>query len=430
MKFKIFLLPALLAFIPVYAQKWTLDSCINYAIDHNISVKTAVLDRKSAELSVNEAKDAFLPQAEAQMSQSFNFGRGLTAENTYAQRNTRQTGWSVGVSVPLFQGLRNVRNLDYSRARLRAVAEECEVAKDNVELQVISQYLQVLYCGEVLDVALEQERLSTVQRDRTRVLVEEGKLPELDLTQAISQVAQNHLAVVNAQNDRQLALLELSQLLQLDSMDGFDICPLSGMGQPLLSAGEVYSSALINNHSIRAGQLEIEAADKNIRLAKTGYIPKLSFNVGIGSSYYSVSGMSNAPFHRQMRDNFNTALGFSLSIPLFDAFATRNSIRRAEVSRTTAMLHLDDARSNLYKSINRAYQEAVAAESRHEAAQVAEHASKAAMEAMEVKYQFGRANATELEQTRSEYIKARMDVVQARYETLLRRRILQFYNRN
>ena len=184
-----------------------------------------------------------------------------------------------------------------------------------------------------------------------------------------------------------------------------------------------------NNHALRAGRLEIEAADKNISLAKTGYYPRLSFNAGVGSSYYKISGFENAPFHRQMRDNFNTSLGFTLSIPLFDAFATRNSVRRAEVSRTTAMLRLEDTRSNLYKAIKQAYQQAIAAESRHEAALVAEEATKAAMEAMDVKYQYGRANATELEQARSEYIQARMSTVQARYETLLRRRILEFYNR-
>lgn len=157
------------------AEKWSLDSCINYAISHNISVRNAMVDRSSAELGVTEAKDAFLPQAQAQASQSFNFGRGLTAENTYANRNTSQTGWSVGVSLPLFQGLSAVRQLDYSRAYLKTVAEQVEATKDNVELQVIVQYLQVLYSGELEDVASEQKRLSEVQLERSRILVEDRK---------------------------------------------------------------------------------------------------------------------------------------------------------------------------------------------------------------------------------------------------------------
>lgn len=417
------------ASVDALADGWSLDSCINYAIEHNITVKTRQLDCYSAELGVIESKNAFLPQAEASASQSFNFGRGLTAENTYADRNTSQFGWSVGVSVPLFQGLSAKRRLDYSRANLLAVAEECEAAKDNVELQVIAQYLQVLYCGEMLDVATEQERLSKVQLERSRILAEEGKIAELEVTQADAQVAQNHLSVVNAQNDRMLALLDLSQLLQLPTMDGFDVQPLGDGVGPRPSANEVYTSALQSNHALRAGRLAIEAADKNITLAKSGYLPRLSFNAGIGSSYYHIGGVPNAAFHRQMRDNLNTSLGFTLSVPLFDAFATRNSIRRAEVARNTAVLQLEDAESSLYKAINQAYRQLLAAESRYEAAQVAESATKAAMEAMDVKYEFGRANATELEQARSEYIQARMSTVQARYERILRSRILDFYYR-
>lgn len=411
------------------AEKWSLDSCINYAVSHNISVKNAMVDRYSAELGVTEAKDAFLPEAQAQASQSFNFGRGLTAENTYANRNTSQTGWSVGVSLPLFQGLSAVRQLDYSRAYLKTVAEQVEATKDNVELQVIAQYLQVLYAGELEDVASEQKRLSEVQLERSRILVEEGKLPELELTQAEAQVAKDNLSVVNARNDRMLALLDLSQLLQLPSSDGFDVRPLPEEQSRTLSSDEVYTSALQSNHGVLAARYETEAADRNIRLAKTGYLPRLSFNAGIGSSYYHLSGFENAPFHRQMRDNFNTSVGFTLSIPLFDAFATRNRVRRAEVAMTTARLRQEDVCSNLYKSIQQAHLQAVAAESKLEAAIVAEDATRAAFEAMEVKFEFGRANSTELEQTRAEYIKSRISTVQSRYELILRRRILEFYNR-
>ena len=410
-------------------EKWSLDSCINYAINHNISVRNSKNDRYSAELGVTEAKDAFLPQANAQAGQSFNFGRGLTSENTYANRNTTQTGWNVGVSVPLFQGLSAVRQLDYSKAYLKAVAEQVEATKDNVELQVIVQYLQVLYSGELEDVACEQKRLSEVQLERSRILVEEGKIPELELTQAEAQVAKDNLSVVNARNDRMLALLDLSQLLQLPSTDGFDVKPIADGPVSTLSADGVFTSAMQSNHGVLATRYEADAADRNIRLAQTGYLPRLSFDVGIGSSYYHLNGFTNQPFHRQMRDNFNTSLGFTLSIPLFDAFATRNRVRRAKVAKTTALLRQEEVSSNLYKSIQQAYFQAVVAENRLDASIVAERAAKAAFEAMEVKFEFGRANSTELEQVRAEYIKSRISTVQSRYELLLRRRILEFYNR-
>lgn len=413
-----------------HAEIWTLDSCITYAVSHNIQVKMRALDTYNAELQVTEAKDAFLPQASADVSQSFNFGRGLAADNTYAKRNTAQTGWNIGANIPLFQGMSAIRRLDYAKANLSAIAEQCEAAKDNVELQVIAQYLQVLYCGEMINVALEQLRLSDVQLKRTCVLVEEGKVPELDRTQAESQVAQNELSLVNARNDRTLALLELTQLLQLPTMDNFDIAPIEDSLSEITPAHEVYISALQSNHAIRAGRLSMDAAAKNTELARTGYLPRLSFNLGIGSSYYNVSGIGNPSFGRQMRDNFNTYLGLSLNIPIFDAFSTRNSIRRAKAAETSARLQLDDNESTLYKAICQAYQNAMAAKAKLSAARVAEKATKEALDAMQMKFDFGKATPTELEQSRSEYIRARATAVQSLYELSLRKKILDFYSKD
>ncbi len=412
------------------ASSWSLDSCINYALQHNIQIQRQTLNQKTAELSVTEAKDAFLPQLQAGANQSFNFGRGLTSDNTYANRNTSQFGWNVSLSLPLFQGLSAIRRLDYSRTYLSVIAQQCEAAKDDVTINVIAQYLQVLYSQEMLEVAREQARMSEVEYNRRKELLEAGKIPELDLIQSESQVAQDRLTVVNSQNDYATALLDLAQLLQLPSTDGFDILPLPDTFDTPLSAQEVYNNALNINHALSAARLSVKAADKNISVAKTGYIPRLSFNAGLGSSYYNLSGGDNPPFHRQMRDNFNKSLGFSLSIPIFDAFSTRNSVRRAQVQKLMAELDYEDACNTLYKSIQQAYQQAVAAINKQSASQTACTATKSALEAMTEKYNYGKANATEYEQAKSEYIKASSQAVQAKYEAMLRMRILRFYNEN
>ncbi len=407
---------------------WSLDSCINHAIKHNIIVRTRNIESTSAELDVVEAKDRFLPQLDAGVSQTFNFGRGLTSDNTYADRNTSQLGWSVNLSLPIFQGLSAKRRLDYAKANMRSVLENAEAAKDDVTLRVIAQYLQVLYCAELHGVALEQVRMSKVELDRREILLEAGKIPELDLTQARSQLAQDELTAVTTLNDRQLALVELAQLLQLDDVNGFDIMPLSDTQTILPDAQTVYENALRNNHAIKASMLSIAAADKNISLAKSGYLPRLSFNVGLGSSYYNISGIDNDSFHRQMRDNFNKSLGFTLSIPIFDAFTTRNSERKARLQLVNARLQYEDTRSALFKAIQQAYYQAVAAQSKRRAGDVAVKAAKDALDAMQEKYNYGRANATEFEQAKTSYIKAVSEAVQAKYETLLRMRILEFYN--
>ncbi len=306
--------------------------------------------------------------------------------------------------------------------------ENIEAAKDDVTLQVMSQYLQVLYCGELLDVAKEQVRISTVELERQQVLFEAGKIPELDLTQARSQLAQDQLTEVTSANDRRIALVDLAHLLQITDLTDFEIAPLSDEQTLLPDAATIYANALGINHAIKASELNIATADRQISLAKTGYIPRLSLNAGLSSAYYKISGIENPSFARQMRDNFNKSIGFTLSIPIFDAFSTRNAVRKAQVQRLNAELQYENATTTLNKAIQQAYYQAEAASAKLSAGITAREAAREAMDAMQEKYNFGRANATEFEQAKTTYIKASAEAVQAKYEALLRMRILQFYN--
>lgn len=420
------------AFPMVANEAWSLDSCISYAISHNITVKSRELNVMSGDLDITDAKDRFLPNVSAGAQQSFSFGRGLTADNMYANRNTSQFGWSVQMSVPLFQGLRNVRNLDYTKANYRMLVEQLESAKDDITLSVIAQYLQVLYYEEMYKVSLEQLRLSQVELERRQELLNAGKIPELDILQAESQVAQDELSAVTALNNQNLALLDLAQLLELRSTEGFSIMPLDSesLEMALPSPEEIYEHALQDNHTILASKLGVEVAGKYIKLAQSGYLPTLSFSAGLGSSYYKTSGYDNENFSNQMRHNLSESLGFSLNIPIFDSFTTRNSIRKAKVQQISAELQLNDAEIQLYKAITQAHAQAVAAEKRMKSSEVAERSTGAALDAMREKYNYGKANATEFEQAKSSYIQAVSESVQAKYESVLRRRILEFYYNN
>jgi outer membrane protein len=318
----------------------------------------------------------------------------------------------------------------YAKANLRKILYDYEAAKENITLSVISQYLQVLYCGEILDVAQKQKDLSTVQLARSQELLDAGKIPELDIYEAKSQLAQDELSVVNATNDYELALVDLMQMLELKPGGDFTVTPLSDEETEMLGANQVYENALSNNNSILSAKQSIEVADRSIELAKSGYLPRLSFNAGVGSSYYKISGLENSSFGSQMKDNYNTYLGFSLSVPIFDAFSTRNSIRKAQVSKINAELQLQDAQNQLYKSIQQAFYQYVASKKKYEASEVAEASSQQAFVAMREKFSYGKANATEFEQSKTAYIKSMSERVQAKYETILRYRILLFYNKH
>ncbi|MBO5455162.1 MAG: TolC family protein [Muribaculaceae bacterium] len=430
MKHTVISLLLLISGFSANATAWSLDSCITYAIEHNLTIKSQDIEQMGGELSVTEAKDRFLPTLSAGANQSWDFGRGLTSENTYANRNTSMFGWNANLSLPLFQGLSAVRQLKYAHANLKMLTEQKEAAKDEVTLSVISYYLQALYSREMLAVNEEKARLSKVQLERQRTLLEAGKVPEVDVIQAEAQVANDELSVVTAGNDYQLALIDLAKVLEFEDVENFEILPLPDEAVNLLSADEVYNNALNSNHSILAARQSIDVADKAITVAKSGYLPRLNFNAGLGSSYYTVSGIDGSSFGKQMRDNFSKTLGFSLSVPIFDAFSTRNQIRQAKVRRLNAELNLIQQQSELHKTIRQAYYQALGAEKKYQAGETAVSAAKAALDAMTEKYNYGKANATEWEQTQSTYITSLAQQVQAKYEMILRNRILLFYNKH
>ncbi len=412
------------------AEVWSLDSCVNYAVAHNLTVQGSRLNIMDGELSLTEAKSSFLPSVRGSASESFSFGRGLTSANTYADRNTSNFQWGVSLDLPLFQGTAEYHRLKVAKSNLTKLLYEYEAAKDNVTLNVVSQYLQVLYAKEVCESYASQLALSTYEVERQKALVEAGKVPEADLLDAESQMAQDRLQLVTAQNDVQIALVELANLLQLPSVEGLDVMPVSE-GEPIIPTAEaVYNSALIHNNSIMASRQGITVAENQISLAKAGYIPQLGFGSSVGSSYYTVSGYPNESFGSQMRHNFSTYVGLTLSVPIFDAFSTRNSVRRARLQKITAELELDQRSTELYKAVQLAYYQAKGARDRYFTSQETLQKTSASFKATQEKYNLGRSTPAEFEQAKNNLSRMQISSIQAHYEYLLRHRILVFYQNN
>jgi len=409
------------------AEDWTLQQCIDYALEHNIEVKLREQDVEAGRLQVADGKHSFLPQVSANASQSFNFGRGLTSENTYANRNTSSFQVGASVSIPIFSGLRNSRTLEQAKLNLRQITWQLEQVRDNVTLNVISQYLQVLYNKEVMETASNQVELSSHELTRRNALAEGGKIAEVEILEAESQLAQDKLTLVNATNDYNLSLLELTQLLQLDSNENFNVVPLEGDDPVIPSAMSVYNHALGINSSVMAAESNIDVAKAGIGVAQSGYIPTLSFNGGAGSSYYKLNGVDNLSFGKQMRENYSTYIGFSLNIPIFDALNTRTSVKRARVQFISAQLQAEQVKDDLYKAIQQAHVRASGARDKYITACTSCNAAKVSFDAMSEKYNLGRATSTELEQSKIKLFSSQIQQIQAHYEYLLRYRILEFY---
>ncbi|MDE6556346.1 MAG: TolC family protein [Duncaniella sp.] len=417
------------ATVSASAEVWTLDSCVNYAVSHNLSVKSAQLDLEKAHQSVVEAKSRFLPTLSAGAAQNWDFGRGLTAQNTYANRNTSSFGWNAQFSLPVFQGLSALRTLRQAQAAVPVSETRVRAAREEVTLGVLAYYLQALYTRSMVDVARENLALSEAQHARTLVLVEGGKVAEIEALQAQSEVEQNRLQLVQAEGDASLALVDLAQALQLPSAEGFQVDTLLSLPPDgnVPSVADIYASALGTNASIKAAAGQVELARHAVSVAQSGYLPRLNFNAGLGSTYYTLSGSDNPGFSRQMRDNFSRSLGFSISVPIFDAFNTRNQVRQARMQVRQADLELERQRTQLYKSVEQAWQQTVNASASWQAACRATEAARAALDAMNEKYAYGRATLTETTEARTNYANALARLTQARYEHILRARILGFY---
>ena len=418
--------------MPVHAQQaWTLKKCIDYAIEHNLTIKQQEASAEQSKIELSTAKNSRLPDLNGSASHSFSFGRSLQADNTYKSINTQNTGFSLSTSVPLFTGLQIPNNIALSKLNLQAALEDLNAAKENVSIQVASSYLQVLFNDELARVAHEQVDLSREMLVQREAYFRNGKASESELYEAKSRVAQDELSAVQADNDYQLALLDLSQLLELPSPDGFAIVSpqtdaVENLGTPLPPA-EIYADALLIKPVIKAAQYRLEGAQKSIRIAQSAYYPQLSLGAGLSTNFYKMSGMDNAGFGSQLRDNFSQYVGLTLSIPIFNRLATRNRVRSARIQQTTLGWQLEDSKKTLYKEIQQAYYNTLSAQTQYTSSRTAAEAAKASFDLMKERYLNGKANATEFNESRTAWMRAVSDQLQAKYNYIFRFKILDFY---
>lgn len=421
---------ALTVALPSAAQEaWSLRRCIDHAIEHNLSIKQQEAARDQSAVELNTARWSRLPNLNGSVGQSFNFGRALQADNTYGDRNTRNTSFSLGTTVPLFTGLRIPHNIALARLNLKAAVADLDKAREDVSLQVTSAYLQILFNEELAKVAREQAVLSREQLRLKEAFFQNGKASKAEVSEARARVAQDELSVVEAENNHGLSLLELSQLLELPSPEGFAVVsPGEELSvRPLTSPEAAYADAVTIKPAVMAAQYRLEGAAHSVRVAQSAWYPQLSFGAGLGTNYYSISGLDNASFSSQWHRNFNKYLQFSLSIPLFNRFETRNRVRAARIQQTALSWSLEETRKTLFKEIQQAYYNAVAAESKLSSSRASVDATEDAFRLVAEKYANGLSTATDYNEARTNWMKSVSDMLQAKYDYLFRTKILDFY---
>ena len=425
-----------LSFSPCGAQTpWTLEKCIDYAVEHNIAVRQIENQIEQRQLQLQTSKAQRLPDLNASAGQNFSFGRGLTAENTYTNTNTSSTSFSIGTSIPLFTGFQIPNQVKLSQLNLETATKDLEKARNDIRTQVAQAFVQTLYDMEISNVARRQIAIDSAQVARLKVLLEVGRASHAELSQQQATLAQSQLTATQAQNNVQLALLNLSQLLELDTPEGFAIAvPDSSLHSSLLTPNSslltpesIFAEAVGIRPEIQSEQLRLKATEHSIKIAQAGLYPSLSFSAGLGTNYYTTSGFPSDGFGKQLKNNFSQYLGFNLSIPIFNRLQTRSSIRSARVDRLNQQLQLDNVRKQLYKEIQQAYYNTVAARQKLSSSQQARQASQDAFALVQAKYEQGKATITEFNEARNNMLKAESDLTQARYEYLYQTALIRFY---
>ena len=437
-KTTIFALFAAISSQPAAAQKqWSLRECCDYAVSHNINLQQQENQRRQSELQLSTARNSRLPDLSGSIGQNFSFGRGLTSENTYSNTNTSSTSFSLGTSVPLFTGFQIPNQIKLSELNLEAATQDLEKARNDIRMQVAQAYVQILYNQEISDVAHRQISIDSMQVVRLKALVDNGRASGAQLSQQQATLAQSRLTATQADNNLQLAILTLTQLLELPTADGFAVVRpdgQNGMRGPLYSGGAavpspeaIYAEALGVKPEIAAQQLRLRATDHSIKLAQAGYLPTLSLSGGLGSNYYTTSGFPADAFGTQLKNNFSQYIGLNLNVPIFNRFQTRNNIRNARIEQQNQQLALENTKKNLYKEIQQACLNTTAAQAKYESSIVAAKSSQDAFTLMQAKYENGKANITEFNEAKNNYLRAESDLVQARYELLYQQALIQFY---
>lgn len=415
-------------------DKWSLQQCIDFALQHNLTVQQKALACNYQELNLKTSQLSFVPDLNAGVNQNFSFGRATGNDNITTSQSMASTGFSVSTSMPIFTGLRVTNQIKADKLNLLAAVEDLNKAKEDVSLNVASYYLNVLYNKDLLVVAEHQVQLSAAQVENTAKMVANGKKSEAELYENRAQLATDEQKRTEAANAVRLAVLTLCQAINYSDVAQFDVADcdvealLDATLNTLASPENAYHASLGIRPSIKAAELRIESSKRDLKVAQSAYYPQLDLHAGYNTGYYHAFGRENLDFGRQLGDNSSEMIALSLSIPIFDRMATPNRVKQARINILNQELALENEKQALLKEIQTAYYNAVAARDKYLAADKTVEASRVAFEFEQAKYENGKSTPFDYNNAKTRYESAQTEALQAKYEFIFRTKIFDFYN--
>lgn len=468
MKKLVFSFLSLILTISLNAQskKWTLEECVEYALENNISIKQSELEVESAELSKKDAFGNFLPSLNASATNAWNTGLTQNVTTGVLQtQTTRNSSYNVTAGVSLFDGLRNIRTSQ--RAQLAKLASQynLEKMKDDISLMVANSYLQILFNKANLEAAESQNLVTLEQLQRTNDLVDAGVLPRGDLLEIQATDASEKQRIAVAENAVEISLISLAQLLLIKDYENFDIVdsdfevsPNDIIDKPVR---EIIQSAQENRSEVKIAQKNVELAQKDLQLARSEYYPTLNgfFNYNTRESgaerferggidpnnpyqpigvveetgqtvvapNFAVLTSPPLPFFDQLSLNDGMSYGIQLNIPIFNGMAVRNNVKRRKINLRNTEYQLEQAKLDLESNVYQAYVDAKGALKAYEASLVALESQELAYQYANDRFDVGLTNAFDFSQSKLRYDNAKIELNRTKFEYIFKLKVLELY---
>ena len=438
MKKYVILLMATMLSAGLSAQKqWTLQECIDYAMQNNITLQKARLQQQSAAEEVKGAKGALLPTVSASANQSIGYRPWQDAGTTTVTNGTVNTkidktyyngSYGVNAQWTVWNGNRNTNTLKLDRLSEQQAELQVQETANSIQERIAQLYVQILYLDESIKVSQASLETSKKNEERGQEMVEVGKMSKADLAQLTAQRASDEYTVVDAQAQMANYKLQLKQLLELTGDESFDVViPTTTDEQALGSIPalqDVYEQALISRPEIESSKLSIQSSDLNVKIAKAGYLPSVNMTGGLTTSTNSLSGNG---WGNQMKTNFNTSAGLTLSIPIFDGRSTKTAVNKARIQQQQALLDLQDQQKTLYQTIEGYWLDANTNQQRFRTALTTVDSEQQSYDLLSEKFNLGLTNIIELMNGKDKLLSAQQSKLQSKYQTLLNIQLLNFY---
>ncbi|MEQ8470996.1 MAG: TolC family protein [Marinoscillum sp.] len=447
-----------------------LQQCVQIAIENNLSVRRSSLTKQGAEVDYRQTQASRYPNLNIGGGYGYNWGRSIDpTTNQFISQQINFTGVNGNSSVTLFNWFRITNSIKQSRLNLESTEYDVEKAKNDISLNIVTFYLNVVFNKELVENAQYQLESSQTQLSRTKKMVQGGALPRTSELELISQVATNEVNLVNAENNFGLAMLSLKQAMLIPvSQDLELIVPQLDIENPELniSAEEVYQMAIETMPEIQSAQLMVQSAVMGVKVAEAGYSPSLSLNGSFSTNYSDAADRARPIFdgtrevttpigylsndetqivvsditqpnvigedpsftlNEQFRENLSNQLSLNLSIPIFNNLRASSAVQRAKISLQQAEITVTEQKNFLRQTIEQAYNDAFAASKTFSASQRQVEALEETFRSIENQYNLGAANFTDYQVASNNLFQAKSDLVRAKFDFIFKTKVLDFY---